>query len=168
MLDPVPIVTSCDGGYCVREGFKELADGGFISSLYSRDVSEEHILVHGEVLFSRGGPGSRMRYRIEVPVERSRRPDLEDVQGFCFDPRSWSLVFVAEELVFRGSPKLSLIDAEASLLPAGDANSDGLVNGSDLGIVLDAWSSEDSSADLNMDGRVDGADLSIVLGTWGM
>ncbi|HMN95779.1 MAG TPA: FG-GAP-like repeat-containing protein [Phycisphaerales bacterium] len=46
-----------------------------------------------------------------------------------------------------------------------DLNSDGVVDGADLGILLGAWGGAD--ADLNGDGSTDGADLGILLGAWG-
>lgn len=48
----------------------------------------------------------------------------------------------------------------------GDLNDDGLVNGSDLAILLGAWGTADPIADLCEDGLVDGCDLSVVLGNW--
>lgn len=47
----------------------------------------------------------------------------------------------------------------------GDLSGDGLVDGTDLAIVLGAWGTIDG--DVNGDGITDGADLSIVLGGWG-
>ena len=51
-----------------------------------------------------------------------------------------------------------------------DLNSDGSVNGQDLGILLGAWGACSGSvcpADLNGDGSVNGQDLGILLGAWG-
>jgi predicted outer membrane repeat protein len=51
-----------------------------------------------------------------------------------------------------------------------DLNSDEVVNGEDLGILLGAWGpcgTSDCVADLNDDTVVDGADLGILLGRWG-
>ena len=51
-----------------------------------------------------------------------------------------------------------------------DLNSDDVVNGNDLGILLAAWGvcgTGDCIADLNDDGFVDGGDLGIMLGRWG-
>lgn len=50
---------------------------------------------------------------------------------------------------------------------AGDTNDDGLVNGSDVAIILGAWNTANPVADLNGDGTVNGSDLAIVLGGWG-
>lgn len=49
---------------------------------------------------------------------------------------------------------------------AADLDDDGLVDASDLGILLGAWGSPESPADLNGDGRVDGADLAQLLASW--
>lgn len=48
----------------------------------------------------------------------------------------------------------------------GDINEDGIVDGTDLGILLGEWG-EDEDSDLNGDHDVDGTDLGILLGNWG-
>ena len=52
----------------------------------------------------------------------------------------------------------------------GDTNSDGVVDGQDLAVVLGNWgcSGVDCIGDLNDDGIVNGADLASVLGYWGL
>ena len=50
--------------------------------------------------------------------------------------------------------------------PAGDLDGDGLVNGSDLGILLAAWDTYSEIADLDGDGTVDGRDLGLMLVDW--
>jgi hypothetical protein len=47
-----------------------------------------------------------------------------------------------------------------------DLNSDGIVDGADLGTLLGQWGA-DGTADFNNDGVVDGADLGALLGAWG-
>lgn len=47
-----------------------------------------------------------------------------------------------------------------------DINSDGVVDGADLAIVLGNWDTGNAQADLNADGIVNGADLALVLGDW--
>lgn len=47
----------------------------------------------------------------------------------------------------------------------GDFNGDGVVDGSDLGLLLGDWGG--TEFDLNDDGAVDGSDLGILLGAWG-
>jgi hypothetical protein len=53
----------------------------------------------------------------------------------------------------------------------GDVNSDGIVDGEDLSIVLGYWgvcpSDLDCAADISGDGLVDGQDITVVLGYWG-
>jgi hypothetical protein len=46
-----------------------------------------------------------------------------------------------------------------------DLNSDGSVNGVDLGELLSQWGTK-GTADLNGDNWVDGIDLGILLGAW--
>ncbi|MFO0872922.1 MAG: hypothetical protein U0575_02990 [Phycisphaerales bacterium] len=48
----------------------------------------------------------------------------------------------------------------------GDLNGDGIVNGSDLGLLLGQWGGP-GSGDLDGNGVVDGADLGLLLGNWG-
>jgi hypothetical protein len=48
-----------------------------------------------------------------------------------------------------------------------DLNSDGVVDGADLGILLAAWGTKDPCTDLSGDGTVDGADLGLMLAAWG-
>jgi len=57
--------------------------------------------------------------------------------------------------------------AEECPLDCPDINDDGLVNVSDLLVVIDQWGLTDSPADLNYDGIVDVTDLLIVVGNWG-
>jgi len=56
----------------------------------------------------------------------------------------------------------------ASSCPA-DLNGDGIVTGSDLGILLGEWGTSGGStgADLDGNGIVSGSDLGILLGDWG-
>jgi hypothetical protein len=49
----------------------------------------------------------------------------------------------------------------------GDLDSDGLVGGADLAVLLGAWGGASIVADMNVDGIVDGADLAMLLGAWG-
>lgn len=48
-----------------------------------------------------------------------------------------------------------------------DLNSDGVVDGADLGMLLGEWGACDCQADFNDDGVVDGGDLGFLLGEWG-
>ncbi len=46
-----------------------------------------------------------------------------------------------------------------------DLNTDGHVDGTDLGLLLGAWG-QPGLGDLNQDGTVDGTDLGLLLGSW--
>jgi hypothetical protein len=55
----------------------------------------------------------------------------------------------------------------APLVCLADINSDQVVDGADLGLLLVAWGTPNQCADLNADGIVNGSDLGILLGEWG-
>ena len=48
-----------------------------------------------------------------------------------------------------------------------DLDGDGLVNGSDLTLLLNAWGTTDPIADIDRDGFVGGSDLTLLLNAWG-
>lgn len=56
---------------------------------------------------------------------------------------------------------------QAPLVCLADINSDEVVDGADLGLLLGAWATNNQCADLNADGTVNGSDLGILLGEWG-
>jgi CxxC motif-containing protein (DUF1111 family) len=64
-------------------------------------------------------------------------------------------------------------DADADGVPddcascTGDLDSNGSVNGQDLGMLLAAWAAAGGPADLNRDGTVNGQDLGVMLAAWG-
>jgi hypothetical protein len=47
-----------------------------------------------------------------------------------------------------------------------DINSDGRVDGGDLGLLLAAWGTANAAADIDQSGTVDGADLGTLLSAW--
>lgn len=61
---------------------------------------------------------------------------------------------------------LDTVQFGVPLCPA-DLDSDGQVNGADLGILLGEWGQGGGIADLDGTGLVDGADLGILLASWG-
>lgn len=72
------------------------------------------------------------------------------------------------ELLGEGRLHAGLATGIGPVAPGpGDFNSDGVVDGADLALLLGHWNSACSSADLNGDGTVDGADLALLLGNWG-
>jgi hypothetical protein len=63
------------------------------------------------------------------------------------------------------------VPADVSSCARSDINCDGIIDGSDLGILLMMWGPCPSGAgcpgDVNSDGQVDGSDLGILLVNWG-
>ena len=51
--------------------------------------------------------------------------------------------------------------------PDPDLDRDGVVGGSDLGLLLSRWGTADPEADLDLDGVVGGGDLGVLLAAWG-
>jgi hypothetical protein len=47
-----------------------------------------------------------------------------------------------------------------------DFNGDGIINGTDLGMLLGAWGTNNPRYDSNADGKVDGAELGLFLASW--
>lgn len=74
------------------------------------------------------------------------------------------LLFAA---VVSGIITLTYKHSHATANLVGDLNGDGVVNITDLSILLSAWGSTNSTADLNSDGVVNITDLSMLLSNWG-
>ena len=78
---------------------------------------------------------------------------------------------IAHDLwVSQGKSAPEPMDVQALELPdwiPGDINHDGVVDGTDLSILLGFWGPCTCQADINGDGQVTGLDLSILLGNWG-
>lgn len=97
-------------------------------------------------------------------VERRTR-----LQGFLPAPGSFRIRFRARDLgagsvVEAGVDDVSVELSGCPYAPA-DLNTDGSVDGTDLGLLLGAWG-QPGLGDLNQDGTVDGTDLGLLLGSW--
>lgn len=82
-----------------------------------------------------------------------------------FDGTQWSL------FSFGANPCTQIAQFSVTITAAppveGDLTGDGLVNGSDIAIVLGSWGPcIDCAADFDFNGTVDGSDLAVVLGQW--
>lgn len=83
--------------------------------------------------------------------------EVGDVNDHILD----SVVFIANLRIGSGNAGTDPTeDCEA------DLNSDDLVNGADLGLMLANWG-QDADGDVNHDDVVDGADLGLLLAAWG-
>lgn len=65
-----------------------------------------------------------------------------------------------------GGIDIGAFERQSLGLPDADLNNDGVVNGSDLALVLGAWETSNPEIDLNGDCIINGSDLAIVLGSW--
>jgi len=88
------------------------------------------------------------------------RGDLDRVEG--------EDVFLVNQgqssLVDGGTTPTTAIPYRA--VKSGDVNGDGLVNATDLALLLSAWGANNADADFNGDGIVNGADMAVLFGAW--
>lgn len=61
---------------------------------------------------------------------------------------------------------VSNISIQLPVLPAGDLNSDNIINSLDWSVMSTRWFSSDATADLNKDGLVNSLDWSVMSGNW--
>ena len=78
-------------------------------------------------------------------------------------PSIFSVLLVAVLLAVLGGGER----ASAQTCHSADFNSNGVVDGQDLAVLVGAWNTNNAAADLNHDGVVAGEDLAIFLGFWG-
>ncbi len=94
--------------------------------------------------------------------------DFDGAPRFMDNPMAANLGCGSPAIVDMG-PFESLGAVSPDLSPA-DLNGDGVVNSSDLAIILGTWGmceTECCPGDLNLDGAVDSTDLAFLLGLWG-
>lgn len=72
----------------------------------------------------------------------------------------------AGSIVEAGVDDLRMVAVDCTANRPADLNGDGIVNGSDLAVMLSQWGSA-GSADITGDGTVGGADLAALLSDWG-
>lgn len=103
---------------------------------------------------------------------------VSDVQGWINTPASnFGWFVIGNETTLQSvkrfdsrnstvnQPQLIVTFNPPAANPA-DVNNDGLVNGTDLAIVLGAWATSNATADIDNDGTVNGIDLALVLASW--
>ncbi|MSR69165.1 MAG: choice-of-anchor B family protein [Phycisphaerales bacterium] len=93
------------------------------------------------------------------------------IADFMTPTTSMKLRFQARDLdsgslVEAGVDDVRLIGFNCTVSRPADLNGDGIVNGSDLAVMLSQWGSA-GSADITGDGTVGGADLAALLSDWG-
>ena len=101
------------------------------------------------ITFERSDTGARTHIAWN-PSSQPRTVLFTDGTAGCVEP--------GETRVLEGS--------DGCTIAMGDLNGDGVVDGSDLGLLLAAWGTTRPGADLNGDGTVNGADLGLLLASW--
>ncbi len=126
-----------------------------------------------------GEPGNPGDVHVEMFISIGAPGTWADVWDFDGSERAYAVEWSADcdsdgivdyGQILRGERP----DANANGVPDGcecfaDLNSDGYVQGADLGLMLSSWGTAPAgtAADVNRDGAVDGNDLGLLLATWG-
>lgn len=77
-----------------------------------------------------------------------------------------ALSLIGSGLIFGTEHATNPAASASTALPA-DVNNDGVVNISDLSLLLSKWGTTDAACDINDDGIVNISDLSVLLSKWG-
>jgi hypothetical protein len=93
------------------------------------------------------------------------------IQNLIAPTEEMRMRFVAGDLgdgsvVEAGIDNLRVFGIECDDSIPGDLNGDGLVNGTDIGLLLAAWGTNDPIADIDGSGSVGGGDLGVMLASW--
>jgi hypothetical protein len=154
-----PAGLSCTGYVCFPIGACCLPDGSCVGG-----VSPEQCTSQGGVFQGNG-----------TTCSAGLCP--EPTGASCF-PNGFCLVLTQAQAVAAGAtwkgPGTTCVDGNGNgtadaceATRPEDLNNDGVVNGSDLAILLSAWGTSNPAADVNDDGTVNGADLALLLSAWG-
>ena len=73
----------------------------------------------------------------------------------------------AGSIVEAGVDDLRVFGYDCEAPRPADINGDGVVDGTDLTLILSQWGSAGPGGDLNGDGTVNGADLTVLFSDWG-
>lgn len=95
---------------------------------------------------------------------------VDEINNFLITKGSWLANFTIAEYISVPYPVLVEDTPVVPARKAGDANSDGVVDSTDLSVLADQWGknvSANTGADYSGDGVVDSTDLSILADQWG-
>lgn len=93
---------------------------------------------------------------------------VQQINDFLISKTSWLANYIIPEYLSIAYPAVYIPPAPARR--AGDGNSDGAIDSTDLSILADQWGkgvAANTGADFNGDGGVDSTDLSILADAWG-
>ncbi len=96
-------------------------------------------------------------------------PDFGNAPGYDIYGEDIPYDGLPHSAVVPVGPYSVLIYTQGEEIPQGipgDYDENGVVNGSDLTVLLGAWNVIDPSIDLDGDNKVTGSDLAILLGNW--
>lgn len=134
------------------------ANGLYTLFLESDDGSR--LLLHDQVIVDNDGLHGMVEKSGTVPMLAGAHPVRIE-----FFERFGGAGLIAR-IAGPGMPKQVVPAAMWARGASADLNGDGVVDGSDLGLLLALWGSGSAEGDLNGDGVVDAADLGLLLGAW--
>ena len=100
-----------------------------------------------------------------MPIKRGDYTISQDSTEYEVCASDGEVIFYFEKILQTGVPHTQEWMYSVEIEPWGDLNQDGLINGSDLGLLFGQWGTNDTG-DFNFDGIVDGQDLAILLINW--
>ena len=108
----------------------------------------------------------RYEYRIRIKASALRSPVVTELRNFCYRADEDTYVIYSTQEIPPGKTHTFHLDGAIVLGPNPyDLDGDGLVGGSDLGLLFVQWGLP-GSADFDNNGVVDGADLAQLLDHW--
>ena len=108
----------------------------------------------------------RYFYYIRIKASALRSPVVTELRNFCYREDEDSYVIYSTQEILPGQTHTFHLDGAIILGPNPyDLDGDGMVSGSDLGLLFLQWGLP-GSADFDNNGVVDGADLAQLVGHW--
>lgn len=164
--DPGSIGFTTAGGGSVGAPGGTVTVGVWHHYVATSDAGSSHFYVDGLEIGS--GPGTGTIPAINRGVYMGRYGNLDIyLPGIIEDVQIYGRALTCREVRdLHAHPGQEVIGIDTVVA---DLDGDGVVGGSDLGILLGSWGpcAGDCSADLDCNGTVDGSDLGIMLGSWG-
>tara|TARA_R100000742_G_C4279664_1_gene105127 strand:- start:9996 stop:10580 length:585 start_codon:yes stop_codon:yes gene_type:complete len=138
----------------------------------NRAIAETEFTSQGQVTLTNTSHGFmpenrkiKYRHKVQVPrgdyvISQSHSPHDYEVCA-----ANGEITFYTEKILPRQDPYVQEWAYTVEIQPWGDLNSDGRINGGDLGLLFGDWGLP-GDGDLNEDGITDGEDLAILLENW--
>jgi hypothetical protein len=133
-----------------------------VHAVYTIETAEADWQMDGQVqIENKRNDPAVIRYRQRRSAPDGMVPVVVD-GDVCWDWATWRLVASWEWQIDAGEVATKDIDWAVRWHIAADVNLDGIVDGSDRGLIFADWGTDNPRSDLNRDGKVNGADVGIM------